>query len=121
MKLRGVIYIGIVLLLAGCSTKKNTLFSRQYHQLTTRYNIHFNGNEALKSGMKKMEQNHKEDYTNLLPVFVSNNPWTRALCTSDMDYAIEKAVKAIDKHSITAKPKRRKNKNSKSYETFRKK
>ena len=54
MKLRGVIYIGIVLLLAGCSTKKNTLFSRQYHQLTTRYNIHFNGNEALKSGMKKM-------------------------------------------------------------------
>ncbi len=121
MKLRGVIYIGIVLLLAGCSTKKNTLFSRQYHQLTTRYNIHFNGNEALKAGMKKMEQNHKEDYTNLLPVFVSNNPWTRALCTSDMDYAIEKAVKAIDKHSITAKPKRKKNKNSKSYETFRKK
>lgn len=121
MKLRGVIYIGIVLLLAGCSTKKNTLFSRQYHQLTTRYNIHFNGNEALKSGIRKMEQNHKEDYTNLLPVFVSSNPWTRALCTSDMDYAIEKAVKAIDKHSITAKPKRRKNKDSKHYETFRKK
>lgn len=121
MKLRGVIYIGIVLLLAGCSTKKNTLFSRQYHQLTTRYNVHFNGNEALKAGIRKMEQNHKEDYTDLLPVFVSNNPGTRALCTSDMDYAIEKAVKAIDKHSITAKPKRRKNKDSKNYETFRKK
>ncbi|WP_251620448.1 hypothetical protein [Odoribacter lunatus] len=121
MRLRGIIYIGIIVLLAGCSTKKNTLFSRQYHQLTTRYNIHFNGNEALKSGIKKMEQNHKEDYTNLLPVFVSNNPWTRALCTSDMDYAIEKAVKAIDKHSITAKPKRKKNKDSKNYETFRKK
>lgn len=68
-----------------------------------------------------MEKNHKEDYTNLLPVFVSNNPLTRALCTSDMDYAIEKAVKAIDKHSITVKPKRRKNKDSKNYETFRKK
>lgn len=121
MKLRGVIYIGIVFLLAGCSTKKNTLFSRQYHQLTTRYNVYFNGNEALKSGTKKMEQNHKEDYTKLLPVFVSNNPQTRMLCSSDMDYAIEKAVKAIDKHSITAKPRRKKNKDSKNYETFRKK
>lgn len=121
MKLRGVICIGIVLLLAGCSTKKNTFFSRQYHQLTTRYNVHFNGNEALKSGVKKMEQQHREDYTKLLPVFVSNNPWTRTLCSSDMDYAIEKAVKAIDKHSITVKPKRRKNKDSKNYESFRKK
>lgn len=121
MKRRGIIYIGIVLLLAGCSTKKNTLFSRQYHQLTTRYNVHFNGNEAVKSGVKKMEQNHREDYTKLLPVFVANNPQTRTLCSSDMDYAIEKAVKAIDKHSITAKPKRRKNKDSKNYETFRKK
>ncbi|MFR7822659.1 MAG: tetratricopeptide repeat protein [Odoribacter splanchnicus] len=39
----------------------------------------------------------------------------------DMDYAIEKAAKAIDKHSITAKPRRRKNKDSKNYQTFRKK
>lgn len=38
-----------------------------------------------------------------------------------MDYVIEKAAKAIDKHSITAKPRRRKNKDSKNYQTFRKK
>lgn len=120
-KLKAFFYIWIVLVLAGCSTKKNNLFTRQYHQLTTRYNVYFNGNEALKSGVKKMEQNHKEDYTNLLPVFISNSEQTRNLCSSDMDYAIEKAVKAIDKHSITSKPRRRKNKDSKNYETFRKK
>ena len=68
-----------------------------------------------------MRTRHKEDYTTLLPVFVSNNEQTRALCSSDMDHAIEKAVKAIDKHSITVKPRRRKNKDSKSYQTFRKK
>lgn len=68
-----------------------------------------------------MENRHKEDYTHLLPVFVSNNEQTRALSASDMDYAAEKAVKAIDKHSITAKPRRRKNKDSKSYQTFRRK
>lgn len=117
-------YIGLAVLIlgtAGCSTKRNNFFTRQYHRLTTRYNVYFNGNEALKAGVKKMEQNHREDYTNLLPVFVSNNEQTRALCSGDMDYAVEKAVKAIDKHSITVKPRRRKNKDSKNYESFRKK
>lgn len=122
--MRCFFYIGLAVLIlgmAGCSTKKNNFFTRQYHRLATRYNVYFNGNEALKAGEKKMERNHKEDYTNLLPVFVSNNEQTRALCSGDMDYAVEKAVKAIDKHSITAKPKRRKNKDSKNYENFRKK
>lgn len=109
------------MVLCGCSVKRNTIFSRNYHQLTTRYNVYFNGNEAFKAGLKNMESRHKEDYTNLLPVFVSNNEQTRNVCSSDMDYAIEKAAKAIDKHSITAKPRRKKNKDSKSYQTFRKK
>lgn len=116
-----VLYISLVLcvLLEGCSVKRNNFFSRNYHQLTTRYNVYFNGNEAFKAGVKNMETKHKEDYTNLLPVFVSNNDQTRTICSSDMDYAIEKAAKAIDKHSITAKPPRKKNKDSKNYQTFR--
>ena len=110
-----------MVVLCGCSVKRNNFFSRNYHQLTTRYNVYFNGDQALKSGIKHMENRHKEDYTHLLPVFVSNDEQTRSICSSDMDYAIEKAAKAIDKHSITAKPRRRKNKDSKNYQTFRKK
>ncbi len=121
MRLFAYISIFLMLLVCSCSTKKNTFFSRNYHQLTTRYNVYFNGNQAFKFGEKNMAQNHKEDYTNLLPVFVSNDEQTRALCGSDMGHAVEKAAKAIDKHSITAKPRRRKNKDSKSYQTFRKK
>lgn len=110
-----------MVVLCGCSVKRNNFFSRNYHQLTTRYNVYFNGDQALKSGIKHMENRHREDYTHLLPVFVSNDEQTRSICSSDMDYAIEKAAKAIDKHSITAKPRRRKNKDSKNYQTFRKK
>lgn len=102
-----------MVVLCGCSVKRNNFFSRNYHQLTTRYNVYFNGDQALKSGIKHMENRHKEDYTHLLPVFVSNDEQTRSICSSDMDYVIEKAAKAIDKHSITAKPRRRKNKDSK--------
>ena len=110
-----------MVVLCGCSVKRNNFFSRNYHQLTTRYNVYFNGDQALKSGIKHMENRHREDYTHLLPVFVSNDEQTRSICSSDMDYVIEKAAKAIDKHSITAKPRRRKNKDSKNYQTFRKK
>lgn len=110
-----------MVVLCGCSVKRNNFFSRNYHQLTTRYNVYFNGDQALKSGIKHMENRHKEDYTHLLPVFVSNDEQTRSICSSDMDYVIEKAAKATDKHSITAKPRRRKNKDSKNYQTFRKK
>lgn len=115
------VFILLLLVLSSCSVKRNNFFSRQYHQLTTRYNVYFNGNEGLKSGLKRMENGHKEDYTNLLPVFVSSDEQTMGIGSSDMDYVIEKAAKAIDKHSITAKPKRRRNKDSKNYETFRKK
>lgn len=121
MKYSSCILAGMMVMLCGCSVKKNNFFSRNYHQLTTSYNVYFNGDQALKSGIKNMENRHKEDYTDLLPVFVSNDEQTRAICSSDMDYAIEKAAKAIDKHSITAKPRRRKNKDSKNYQTFRKK
>ena len=104
MKGYGYILLAIVFLLCGCSVKRNNFFSRNYHQLTTRYNVYFNGNQALKSGVKTMETKHEEDYTNLLPVFVSNIQRTRSLCVSDMDYAAEKAAKAIDNHSLLSSP-----------------
>ena len=39
-----------LLLLSGCSTKKNTLTRRMYHNLTSHYNIYFNGDMAIKDG-----------------------------------------------------------------------
>ena len=33
----------LVLLLASCSTQKNTRANRFYHAFTTRYNVYFNG------------------------------------------------------------------------------
>ena len=51
----------MMVVLCGCSVKRNNFFSRNYHQLTTRYNVYFNGDQALKSGIKHMENRHKED------------------------------------------------------------
>lgn len=110
MKIRFVHTILLFLLagfLSGCSTKKNTVSSRAYHNLTSKYNIYFNGNESLKAGQRRIEQNVDDDFTRILPVYKESYPTSGSLAKADMDNAILKASKLIQDHSITAKPKRR--------------
>ena len=116
-------YVGVCCLLFvfGCSNQKNTFVSRQYHALTTHYNVYFNGKESLKKGEKKIEDGITENYSLLLPVFEYQDPTARALSFSDMDRALEKAAKAIKIHSITRNPKRKKGNQSEKYKEFRKK
>ena len=111
----------IILFSIACSNQKNTFVSRQYHALTTYYNVFFNGKESLKAGKKKIEEGIEYNYTLVLPVFDYEDANARALAAGDIDNAIEKATKAIKLHSITRKPKRKKGKQSDKYKEFRKK
>jgi tetratricopeptide (TPR) repeat protein len=88
----------------GCSTKKNTLVTRTYHNITSQYNIYFNGNESYKKGIKKMNTELKNDYTSLLPVFPFPNSSSATSANPDMERTIKKCSKVIVMHSITAKP-----------------
>ena len=51
----------ILFIFSGCSTKKNTILSRSYHNLTAHYNTYFNGNESLKDGAKKISKGFKDN------------------------------------------------------------
>ncbi len=99
----------VLAILSGCSTEKNTRISRAYHNLTSHYNVYFNGKESLKSGVERINQSVEDDFTKLLPIYKSSQPGTGQMAQSDMEYAIMKASKLIKVHSITKKPKRRKN------------
>jgi tetratricopeptide (TPR) repeat protein len=98
-----LILIGIIAL-SGCSTKKNTFRTRAYHNITSRYNIYFNGREAYKNGVKTLEHNFKEPFNDILPVFYYKKKDLLPSISSDMDKAAEKSAKVIKEHSITAKP-----------------
>jgi len=89
---------------SGCSTKKNTILSRSYHNITSQYNIYFNGNESYKKGVKRINTNLKDDYTTLLPIFPFPNAESQNNSFAEMDRTIKKASKVIVLHSITAKP-----------------
>ena len=57
------------IVITSCSTKKNNFFSRSYHKTTAKYNGYFNGNESLKNGIKKLEENHKDNFSQIITVF----------------------------------------------------
>lgn len=110
--MKRVKHISIVLLAIGlvwgCSKNNNTRINRAYHNITAHYNVFFNGNEALKAGVQKIDNAYPNDYSRILPVYKSSDSRTASTSTADMDVAILKASKLIKLHSITKKPKRRK-------------
>lgn len=91
--------------LLSCSVEKNTSLSRNYHNLTSHYNIYFNGLESYKRGIDKAETTIKNDYNRILNLFLYEDKSVNSGVTVDMKRAIDKATKVITFHSITAKPK----------------
>lgn len=109
--------VGVALAcLTGC--RSNTAITRQTKALTTKYNIYFNGYEAWKAGMQAMEKSHNEDYSRPLqlhPVYayVGKEPKQE----SNFERAIEKCKMAVQRRSITEKPKKKQN-NSPEYKEW---
>jgi len=85
--------------------EKNTSLSRNYHNLTSHYNIYFNGNESYKKGIENANRSIRNDYNRILDMFLYEDEGVNTAVSSDMKRAIDKATKVITFHSITAKPK----------------
>lgn len=88
----------------GCTNQKNTTVTRAYHNLTSKYNVMFNGKEALKEGRQKIYGSIEDDYTEVLPLFPHSDENAISSSMPDMERAIKKSTKLITLHSITVKP-----------------
>lgn len=91
-------------LLTSCSTKHNTPATRFWHSFNAHYNAMYNGELAYKEGEEAQYKGHQDDYTKLLPMYVSTNKTTAGLGKSNYETAITKCEKAIKLHSIKKKP-----------------
>ena len=100
-KLRNIL-LGIltVIVLTSCSTKKNKWNRRVYHNLTSHYNVWWNGDQSVKEGEKSLKEAVKDDYTAILPVFNYGTKENALSLNSNMDRAIEKASISIQRHSM---------------------
>ena len=101
--MKQLVFLLIILFGFSCSTKKKNWTNRQYHNTTAKYNGYFNGNESLKYGIKKIHKNHKDDYSEIIPVFPTGDLANEGGGNSYMDKAIQKGSIVIQRHSIKVK------------------
>lgn len=89
----------------GCSTSKNTFTNRAYHNVTCKYNVYWNGNQAMKDAERELAKLSKDNFTATLPVYNYPDKTELGPCLSHLDRTIEKSSKAIHKHSMMIKGK----------------
>ncbi len=100
------IYLGfpvLFLLSSGCSTKKNTWINRNYHDLNAKFNGYYNGQEALKEAVNTMEDNYKDDYSKVLPIYTYGDQKDAKTAIPAMEKVFKKASFVIQRHSMRIK------------------
>jgi len=95
----------IVVSLVNCSTQRNNLVNRNLHKLSTKYNVLFNGNEALNKELMQMDATYHDNFFDLLSVEKFDAEYEiyipgQEKTSANLERAEEKAVKAIQKHSM---------------------
>lgn len=135
-------FLCVLLFIVSCSTKKDAFLNRKYNALTTQYNILYNGGIAFEEGLSEINLNYEDDFFELLPIeplsfdnikFRIPIPSTGAkepgigfdvktttktepeVPLSSFDIAEQKAVKAIQKHSMNFAGKERNKKIDDAY------
>ncbi len=90
-----------------CTVKKNTALTRTYHNLTTRYNVYYNGINNFDEAYDNMLENLEESYVELIPYAPIYYKANDENASGAFQRAIDKAEKAIQEHSLRQKPKRK--------------
>lgn len=97
------------LLIAACSRKKDNFISRNYHAITTEFNALYNGYNALEQGRENLNQSYFDNYWTVLPIermqITDEIVMPGQSKNEDFTRAEEKAVKAIQKHSMNIEEK----------------
>ncbi|MDF2158874.1 tetratricopeptide repeat protein [Algoriphagus sp. CAU 1675] len=92
----------VILFLAGaCSSERNTFTNRAFHNLTSHYNAYYLADVKIKEVEAEVKKNFKEDYTQILPVFIPYDSSTIQANSEKLQSARELASKAIEWHRIS--------------------
>jgi hypothetical protein len=95
----------LTVLVVACTTKRDGVAYRIYHNTTTHYNGHFNADQAMIKAEGKIISNTTEDYDSILSVIALGNDDAAKTAYEDLERVIEKSEKVIAKHTITGEKK----------------
>lgn len=90
--------------IVGCSRKKDNFISKNFHAVTAEFNALYNGNIALEQGKENLVSDYADNYWEILPIErmqVSDEVLLPGQSKNEnFQRAEEKAVKAIQMHSM---------------------
>lgn len=93
---------GVLMFFAvACSSERDTFTNRAFHNLTAHFNAYYLADQKIKDVETQVRTNYKEDYTQVLPVFVPIDSATIQQNKAKLDSARDMASKAIEWHKIS--------------------
>ena len=93
----------ICLFILSCSTQKDKYINRQYHSINTKYNVLFNGENAFFVGKEILSKTFEDNFYETLPIepiSINGENVNETTVIPGFSRAEDKAVKAIQKHSM---------------------
>lgn len=97
-------FLGLLLLFStffvGCSTERDSFVHRVYHNTTARYNGFFYAKESLREGKEKLIENHKDNYDEILPIYIYGSEEEASTIYPQMERVIEKSSLVVDEHTM---------------------
>ncbi|WP_373396717.1 hypothetical protein V8V91_18580 [Algoriphagus halophilus] len=95
--------LALVLLIFAfaCSSERNTFTNRTFHNLTSHFNAYYLADVKIKNVENLVKSNYKEDYTQVLPVFIPIDSSSIQESADTLQSARELASKAVEWHRIS--------------------
>ncbi|MCC1483516.1 type IX secretion system periplasmic lipoprotein PorW/SprE [Winogradskyella immobilis] len=110
---KAILFLFSVAFLVHSCGRNDTLVGRNFHAVSTEFNTLYNGDIALQKGIATVNNAFTENFWELLPIermeVKDEVRLSNEANNSDFERAEEKAIKAIQKHTITGDDGKEKN------------
>ena len=98
-KTRLFLFVIALLGLMGCG--RDSSFKKFYHNTTAHFNGYFNALTKYEEAMQDIRNQHKDDFQELIPVYVYGSPAASANFYPQFDEVIKKCSNVIQNHDIS--------------------
>lgn len=95
-----MLFLGFAWSFSSCSTKRNTAAARGYHNLTSHYNVYWNGEQNLLEAEAFLRSQVKDNYSKVLRVYNYGDKKIGQQMAPRVELTIKKAALTIQDHSM---------------------
>jgi tetratricopeptide (TPR) repeat protein len=88
------------LMLLACNPTKDKWLNRNWHTMTGRFNVYFNGEIKFGEAMEVLESGHQNDFSKVLDVFPYGDEAASKGIAGQMDIVLKKVSVAIQSHYV---------------------